>query len=90
VLSSSIAKLVVTNELATRLSSLHLDWQNLEGGLVTLWWLDGRWATFNETRIKVYVDEEADPGIDVQLYAAVGMGFDDESRVPVISSRSSP
>ena len=61
---------------------LRLDCQGFYGGLVTLWWLDGRWTTFNETRVKFYVDEETEPGIDVQLYAAVGMGFDDESRVP--------
>jgi hypothetical protein len=47
-------------------------------GCLTHMWFGGGWKDCEKTRIRVYVDGEARPSIDMELYLGHGIGFSDE------------
>lgn len=48
-------------------------------GCLTHMWFGGGWKDCDRTRIRVYVDGEAQASIDMELYLGHGIGFGDES-----------
>lgn len=46
-------------------------------GCLTHMWFGGDWPGYERTRIRVYVDEETVPGIEMELGLGHGMGFGD-------------
>lgn len=48
-------------------------------GCLTHMWFGGAFKGYGETRIRIYVDGEAIPGIDMELLPGHGIGFNDES-----------
>ncbi len=51
-------------------------------GCVTHMWFGGGWKDCGKTRIRIYVDGENKPSIDMQLFLGHGIGFEDESMAP--------
>lgn len=47
-------------------------------GCLTHMWFGGGWKDCERTRIRVYVDGEANPSIDMELYLGHGIGFGDD------------
>jgi hypothetical protein len=48
-------------------------------GCLTHMWFGGAFNGYGQTRLRVYVDGEAVPDIDMELFLGHGIGFDDES-----------
>lgn len=48
-------------------------------GCLTHMWFGGDWPGYEATRVRVYVDQETTPSIDMQLFAGHGIGWNDES-----------
>lgn len=46
-------------------------------GVLTHMWFGGDWNGYLRTRVRIYVDGEANPSIDMQLGLSVGIGFED-------------
>jgi D-arabinan exo alpha-(1,3)/(1,5)-arabinofuranosidase (non-reducing end) len=46
-------------------------------GCLTHMWFGGDWPGYGRTRIRVYVDGEAKPSIDMELFLGHGIGWDD-------------
>ena len=46
-------------------------------GCLTHMWFGGDWKDCDKTRIRIYVDGEAKPSIDMQLFLGHGIGFGD-------------
>jgi hypothetical protein len=49
------------------------------GGTLTHMWFGGSWPGFSDTRVRVYVDGEEKPGIDMALFLGHGVGWGDEA-----------
>ena len=47
-------------------------------GCLTHMWFGGGWKDCDRTRIRVYVDGETKPSIDMELYLGHGIGFGDD------------
>src|SRR5512142_2916183 len=48
-------------------------------GFLTHMWFGGDFKNYGLTRIRVYVDGEQEPGIDMELMMGHGIGFEDEA-----------
>jgi hypothetical protein len=48
-------------------------------GTLTHMWFGGSWTGWGDTRIRVYVDGEEQPGIDFELFMGHGIGWNDEA-----------
>jgi len=48
-------------------------------GSLTHMWFGGAFPNYGLTRIRVYVDDEAQPSIDMELMMGIGIGFQDEA-----------
>jgi hypothetical protein len=48
-------------------------------GCLTHMWFGGDWPGYGATRIRLYIDEETKPSIDMQLFAGHGIGWEDPS-----------
>jgi hypothetical protein len=48
-------------------------------GTLTHMWFGGSWPAWGDTRIRVFVDGEAEPGIDMALFLGHGVGWGDDS-----------
>ena len=48
-------------------------------GCLKYMWFGGGWKGCEKTRIRIYVDGEANASIDMELYLGHGIGFGDES-----------
>jgi Protein of unknown function (DUF2961) len=46
-------------------------------GCLTFMWFGGDWPGYERTRIRVYVDDEVRPSIDMALFLGHGIGWDD-------------
>lgn len=46
-------------------------------GCLTHMWFGGDWPGFERTRVRIYVDGEATPSIDMELFLGHGIGWDD-------------
>ena len=51
-------------------------------GCLTHMWFGGGWKDCGKTRIRIYVDREDKPSIDMQLFLGHGIGFEDDSMAP--------
>jgi len=49
------------------------------GGCLTHMWFGGDWPGYDRTRIRCYVDGEAKPSIDMELFLGHGIGFGDNA-----------
>lgn len=48
-------------------------------GSLTHMWFGGDWPDFGKTRIRIYVDDERQPSIDMEMALGHGIGFQDSS-----------
>lgn len=48
-------------------------------GCLTHMWFGGSWPGYGRTRIRVYVDGEAQPSIDMELFLGHGIGWNDRA-----------
>ena len=48
-------------------------------GCITHMWFGGDWPGYDQTRIRVYVDGETSPSIDMELFLGHGIGWRDSS-----------
>jgi len=48
-------------------------------GTLTHMWFGGSWPGFADTRIRIYVDGESQPGIDMALFLGHGIGWGNDS-----------
>jgi D-arabinan exo alpha-(1,3)/(1,5)-arabinofuranosidase (non-reducing end) len=48
-------------------------------GCLTHMWFGGSWPEYGRTRIRVYVDGETKPSIDMELFLGHGIGWDDSA-----------
>lgn len=48
-------------------------------GTLTQMWFGGSWPGWGDTRIRVYVDGEPGPGIDMALFLGHGVGWEDQT-----------
>jgi hypothetical protein len=51
-------------------------------GCLTHMWFGGGWKDCGKTRIRIYVDGEDTPSVDMQLFLGHGIGFEDDSMAP--------
>lgn len=55
-----------------------------EPGVITEQWFTGQKAMDEDTRIRIYIDDEPEASLDFQLFLAHGIGFHEENELPNI------